>query len=92
MDEHDPVVMQAIANVVRAEKRKDEGCLGPPPGRTKAIYDEIRRLDRARVEGERRLTAEVEPQAKAVTRAAERSKPDFCCKMLDERGRVIGLA
>jgi hypothetical protein len=54
MDKRDPVVMQAIANVVGAEE-KNEGCLCPPPGKTQAIYDEIRRLDRARLEAERRL-------------------------------------
>jgi hypothetical protein len=54
MDKRDPVVMQAIANVVGAGK-KDVGCLGPPPGKTQAIYDEIRRLDRAQLESEHRL-------------------------------------
>ncbi len=54
MDKRDPVVMQAIANVIGAEN-EDEGCLGPPPGKTQAIYDEIRRLDRARLEAEHRL-------------------------------------
>jgi hypothetical protein len=42
-----------------------KSCLGPPPGQTQAIYDEIKRLDRARVdEAEDRRKAEVEAQQK----------------------------
>jgi hypothetical protein len=64
MDKRDPVVMQAIANVIGAQTT-DMGCLGPPPGQTQAIYDEIKRLDRARVdEAEDRRKAEVEAQQK----------------------------
>jgi hypothetical protein len=94
MDKRDPVVMQAIANVVGAEK-KDEGCLGPPPGRTQAIYDEIRRLDRARLEVERRLTAAIEPGplAKKPSRGRQRrSGASPRCKMLDEPGSVRFLS
>ena len=62
MDKRDPVVMQAIANVIGAQT-VDMGCLGPPPGQTQAIYDEIKRLDRARLdEAEDRRKAEVEAQ------------------------------
>jgi hypothetical protein len=64
MDKRDPVVMQAIANVIGAQTI-DMGCLGPPPGQTQAIYDEIKRLDRARLdEAEDRRKAEVEAQQK----------------------------
>ena len=64
MDKRDPVVMQAIANVIGAQTI-DVGCLGPPPGQTQAIYDEIKRLDRARLdEAEDRRKAEVEAQQK----------------------------
>ena len=64
MDKRDPVVMQAIANIIGAQT-KDMGCLGPPPGNAQAIYDEIRRLDRARLdEAEDRRKAEVEAQQK----------------------------
>jgi hypothetical protein len=64
MDKRDPVVMQAIANVIGAQTI-DLGCLGPPPGQTQAIYDEIKRLDRARLdEAEDRRKAEVEAQQK----------------------------
>ena len=66
MDKRDPVVMQAIANVIGAQT-KDMGCLGPSPGNAQAIYDEIRRLDRARLdEAEDRRKAEVEAQQKAA--------------------------
>jgi hypothetical protein len=64
MDKRDPVVMQAITNVIGAQTI-DMGCLGPPPGQTQAIYDEIKRLDRARLdEAEDRRKAEVEAQQK----------------------------
>jgi hypothetical protein len=64
MYKRDPVVMQAIANVIGAQTI-DLGCLGPPPGQTQAIYDEIKRLDRARLdEAEDRRKAEVEAQQK----------------------------
>ena len=64
MDQHDPVVMQAIANVMGTQTF-DAGCLGPPPRRTQAIYDEIRRLDLARLdEAECRRTAEIQPNLK----------------------------
>jgi hypothetical protein len=64
MDKRDPVVMQAIANVIGTQTI-DMGCLGPPPGQTQAIYDEIKRLDRARLdEAEDRRKAEVEAQQK----------------------------
>jgi hypothetical protein len=63
MDKRDPVVMQAIANVIGAQTI-DMGCLGPPPGQTQAIYDEIKRLDRARLEAEHRRTVEIQPNLK----------------------------
>jgi hypothetical protein len=64
MDKRDPVVMQAITNVIGTQTI-DMGCLGPPPGQTQAIYDEIKRLDRARLdEAEDRRKAEVEAQQK----------------------------
>jgi hypothetical protein len=64
MDNRDPVVMQAIANVIGAQTI-DMGCLGPQPGNTQAIYDEIRRLDKAGLdEAEDRRRAEVEAQQK----------------------------
>jgi hypothetical protein len=64
MYKRDPVVMQAIANVIGAQTI-DLGCLGPPPGQTQAIYDEIKRLDRAPLdEAEDRRKAEVEAQQK----------------------------
>jgi hypothetical protein len=64
MDKRDPVVMQAITNVIGAQTI-DMGCLGPSPGNAQAIYDEIRRLDRARLdEAEDRRKAEVEAQQK----------------------------
>ena len=59
MDKRDPVVMQAIANVI-GTRTMDAGCLGPPPGQTQAIYDEIKRLDRARLEAEHRRTVEIQ--------------------------------
>ena len=64
MDKRDPVVMQAIANVIGTQTM-DVGCVSPPPGRTRAIYDEIRRLDRVRLEAEHRRAAEVEAEPKA---------------------------
>ena len=63
MDKRDPVVMQAIANVV-GTRPMDAGCLGPPPGQTQAIYDEIKRLDRVQLEAEHRRAAEIEPDLK----------------------------
>ena len=63
MDKRDPVVMQAIANVI-GTRTIDAGCLGPPPGQTQAIYDEIKRLDRARLEAEHRRTVEIQPNLK----------------------------
>ena len=60
MDKRDPVVMQAIANVIGTQTI-DAGCLGPPPGQTQAIYKEIKRLDRARLEAEHRRAAEIQP-------------------------------
>ena len=74
MDKRDPVVMQAIANVI-GTRTMDAGCLGPPPGQTQAIYDEIKRLDRVRLEAEHRRAAEIKPDLKtgidiAVIRAS----------------------
>ena len=63
MDKRDPVVMQAIANII-GTRTMDAGCLGPPPGQTQAIYDEIKRLDRARLEAEHRRTVEIQPNLK----------------------------
>ena len=63
MDKRDPVVMQAIANVI-GTRTIDAGCLGPPPGQTQAIYDEIKRLDRERLEAEHRRTVEIQPNLK----------------------------
>ena len=63
MDKRDPVVMQAIANII-GTRTMDAGCLGPPPGQTQAIYDEIKRLDRARLEAEHRGTVEIQPDLK----------------------------
>jgi hypothetical protein len=60
MDKRDPVVMQAIANVI-GTRTMDAGCLGPPPGQTQAIYDEIKRLDRVRLEAEHWRAAEIKP-------------------------------
>jgi len=60
MDKRDPVVMQAIKNVIGAQT-VDFGCIGPSPGRTQAIYDEIMRLDLERVRGPHRETTEVQP-------------------------------
>jgi hypothetical protein len=48
MDRRDPVVAQAIQNVA-ARKFMDEGWASPLE-RAKAIYDELRRLDLARVQ------------------------------------------
>jgi hypothetical protein len=60
LDRRDPVVMQALENVV-GTKTTDPGYLHPPLGRIRAIYDEIRRLDRAKLhEAERRRMAKVE--------------------------------
>ena len=64
MDKRDPVVMQALENVVGTETM-DPGYLNPPPARIQAIYDEIRRLDRAKLEeAERRRVAKVEAKPK----------------------------
>jgi hypothetical protein len=64
LDKRDPVVMQALENVVGTETL-DPGYLNPPPGRIQAIYDEIRRLDRAKLdEAERRRMAKVEAKPK----------------------------
>jgi hypothetical protein len=69
MDMRDPVVMQAIANVI-GTRAMDAGCLGPPPGQTQAIYDEIKRLDRARLEAEHRRTVEIQPDLKTGIQVA----------------------
>jgi hypothetical protein len=45
-DKRDPVVVQAIANVTSRQLMEDWWALSPGV-RTHAIYDEIRRLDRA---------------------------------------------
>ena len=45
-DARDPVVVQAIANVTSRQPMEDWWALSPGV-RTHAIYDEIRRLDRA---------------------------------------------
>ena len=83
MDKRDPVVMQAIANVIGAQT-KDMGCLGPSPGNAQAIYDEIRRLDRARLdEAEDRRKAEVEAQQK-------RKGPSSLTAAGPTNGRSIG--
>jgi hypothetical protein len=63
MDKRDPVVMQAIENVI-GRRTMDAGCLGPPPGQTQAIYDEIKRLDRARLEAEHLGVAKIQPNLK----------------------------
>ena len=64
LDMRDPVVMQALENVI-GTKTLDPGYLHPPPGRIQAVYDEIRRLDRAKLNGaERRQTAKVKVKPK----------------------------
>jgi hypothetical protein len=45
-DQRDPVVVQAIANVASQQHMEEWWALAPGV-RTHAIYDEIRRLDRA---------------------------------------------
>jgi hypothetical protein len=45
-DRRDPVVVQAIANVIAHQPMEDWWALAPGV-RTHAIYDEIRRLDQA---------------------------------------------
>ena len=53
MDGHDPVVMQAIKNVI--EKHLIDGWSAlPAPQRVQAIYDEIRRLDENRMKAQAR--------------------------------------
>jgi hypothetical protein len=67
LDKRDPVVMQALENVVGTETM-DPGYLNPPPGRIQAVYDEIRRLDRAQLDeaARRRMAkAEVKPKIDA---------------------------
>jgi hypothetical protein len=63
MDKRDPIVMQAIANVIGTQTM-DAGCPGPQPGQTQAIYDEIKRLDRERLEAEHRRASEIQPDLK----------------------------
>jgi hypothetical protein len=53
MGVHDPVVLQAIANVAGRYSEEDWWALAPRQ-RTRAIYDEIRTLDAERMR--RRLT------------------------------------
>jgi type IV secretory pathway VirJ component len=49
-DRRDVVVLQAITNVTDRQ-RVDGWWVASPGDRTQAIYDEIRRLDRARATG-----------------------------------------
>jgi hypothetical protein len=69
MDKRDPVVMQAIKNVIGTQA-VDFGCISRSSERTKGIYDEIRRLDLERVQSEHRGTAEVETHPNTGTGVA----------------------